>query len=125
MSTYILVIHIVVSIFLVAVVLLQSGKGGAGSTFGGGESQTLLGTSGGSFMGKLTTVAAVIFMLTSLSLAYIASTSAKSSIMMGFDSEPKIEATQESANAVSEESSPAPAATASEAPVTPDQSNEK
>lgn len=123
MSTYILVIHIVISIFLVAVVLLQSGKGGAGSTFGGGESQTLLGTSGGSFMGKLTTVAAIIFMLTSLTLAYLASTSAKSSIMTGVESESKIEATQENANAVSEANSPAPAA--SEAPVMPDQSNEK
>jgi len=42
-----------------------------GAAFGGGASQTLFGSSGAStFLGKATTVAAVIFMLTSLTLAY-------------------------------------------------------
>jgi len=109
MSTFILIIHIIVSIFLIAVVLLQSGKGGAGSTFGGGESQTLLGTSGGTFMGKVTTAAAVVFMLTSLTLAYLASTSANSSVMRGVDTQPKIE---EKADVVPEKEAPA-----SDAPV--------
>ncbi len=123
MNTGILIVHIAVSIFLIAVVLLQSGKGGAGSAFGGGESQTLLGTSGDSFLGKLTTVAAIIFMLTSLALAYLASTSAKSSIMMGIESKPKVEATAENAKAAPEAKAPAPAADAP--PIAPGQSDKK
>ncbi len=54
-----------------------------GAAFGGGSSQTLFGSSGAStFLSKATTVAAVVFMLTSLSLAYISSHgTGKTSIM--------------------------------------------
>ncbi len=65
-------IHVIVAVFLILVVLLQTGKGAEmGSSFGG-SSQTLFGGGGpASFMAKLTTVAAVAFMVTSLSLAYL------------------------------------------------------
>jgi len=68
------VIHIVVAIALVLIVLLQAGKGaGIGSAFGG-ASQTVFGPRGpGSFLGKLTTAAASIFMITSLVLAVFSS----------------------------------------------------
>jgi len=54
------------------IVLLQTGKGAdMGAAFGGGSSQTLFGSTGAStFLSKATTVAAVVFMLTSLILAY-------------------------------------------------------
>jgi preprotein translocase subunit SecG len=71
--TYLLVgLHVVVSFALIIIVLLQMGKGAeVGASFGAGGSQTIFGASGGaSFMGKVTAAAAVIFMLTSLSLAY-------------------------------------------------------
>jgi preprotein translocase subunit SecG len=73
MSVFLIVIHVVVSISLILIVLLQTGKGAdMGAAFGGGGSQTLFGSTGGStFLGKATTVAAVIFMLTSLTLAYL------------------------------------------------------
>ncbi len=73
MSTFILVLHIFVSIALVLIVLLQSGKGAdMGSAFGGGASQTLFGSTGAStFLSKATTAVAIIFMLTSLYLAYV------------------------------------------------------
>ncbi|MCK5591458.1 MAG: preprotein translocase subunit SecG [Candidatus Pacebacteria bacterium] len=73
MSTFILILHIFVSIALVLIVLLQSGKGAnMGAAFGGGASQTLFGSTGAStFLSKATTAVAVIFMLTSLYLAYV------------------------------------------------------
>jgi preprotein translocase subunit SecG len=56
------------------IVLLQTGKGAdMGAAFGGGSSQTLFGSTGAStFLSKATTVAAIVFMLTSLTLAYMA-----------------------------------------------------
>lgn len=72
MTAFLITLHVVVCIALIVIVLLQMGKGAeAGASFGAGASQTILGASGGgSFMGKVTAGAAVIFMLTSLSLAY-------------------------------------------------------
>ncbi len=74
MNIFLVVIHVVVSIALIMIVLLQTGKGAdMGAAFGGGASQTLFGTTGAStFLGKLTTIAAIVFMLTSLTLAYMA-----------------------------------------------------
>jgi len=73
MITFIAIIHVLVAIALILIVLLQTGRGSEiGAAFGGGSSQTLFGSSGSSgFMTKLTTAAVIIFMLTSLSLAYI------------------------------------------------------
>lgn len=72
MLTVIAIIHVVISIALIMIVLLQTGRGSEiGAAFGSGSSQTLFGSSGSSgFMTKLTTAAVVIFMLTSLVLAY-------------------------------------------------------
>lgn len=73
MFTVLVIIHVIVCIALILIVLLQSGKGAdMGAAFGGGSSQTLFGSSGGAtFLTKLTTGAAIVFMLTSLSLAYL------------------------------------------------------
>ncbi len=76
MLTVIVVIHIIVAITLILVVLLQVGKGQSiGAAFGGaGSSQTLFGSRGPStFLSHMTTIAAAIFMLTSLGLAYLSS----------------------------------------------------
>jgi preprotein translocase subunit SecG len=75
MSILLITIHILVSIALIMIVLLQTGKGAdMGAAFGGGSSQTLFGSTGASsFLSKATTAAAIIFMLTSLSLAYVSS----------------------------------------------------
>jgi preprotein translocase subunit SecG len=72
MLTAIAVLHVVVSIALILIVLLQTGRGSEiGAAFGSGSSQTIFGSSGSSgFMTKLTTIAVVIFMVTSLILAY-------------------------------------------------------
>ncbi len=83
MPSIIVVIHVVVAIALILIVLLQTGKGAdMGAAFGGGSSQTMFGAGGAStFMSKLTTLAAIVFMLTSLGLAYLSSHRATRSIM--------------------------------------------
>ena len=85
MTILLVLLHILVSIALIAIVLLQSGKGAEmGASFGASGSQSVFGAGGGStFMSKLTTGAAIIFMLTSLTLAYRSSHSGTSSIMSG------------------------------------------
>jgi preprotein translocase subunit SecG len=72
MLTAIAILHVVVSIALILIVLLQTGRGSEiGAAFGSGSSQTIFGSSGSSgFMTKLTTIVVVIFMVTSLILAY-------------------------------------------------------
>ena len=83
MTSFIIIIHIVVAVALILIVLLQTGKGAdMGAAFGGGSSQTLFGGAGAStFLSRLTTIAAVVFMLTSLSLAYFSSHRAVESVM--------------------------------------------
>jgi preprotein translocase subunit SecG len=72
MSAVVTVLHVIACVFLVAVVLLQRGKGAQiGAVFGGGAGSTLFGSRGaGNFLTKLTAGAAAVFMLTSLSLSY-------------------------------------------------------
>ena len=73
MIAVISVLHVIVCIFLVAVVLLQRGKGAEmGAVFGGGASSTVFGSRGaGNFLTLLTKICAAVFMLTSLSLSYL------------------------------------------------------
>ncbi len=83
MTILLVILHVTVSIAMIAIVLLQSGKGAEmGASFGAGGSQSVFGAGGGStFMSKLTTAAAIIFMLTSLTLAYRSSQPTSSSLM--------------------------------------------
>jgi preprotein translocase subunit SecG len=69
-------LHVIVCIILVLVVLLQSGKGAdLAGAFGGGATQTAFGSRGpASFLSKMTTVAAIIFMVTSIALSMITTT---------------------------------------------------
>jgi len=73
MTIFLIIIHIIVCIALIMIVLLQTGKGSdMGAAFGGGSSQTLFGSTGAStFLSKATTGAAIVFMVTSLGLAWI------------------------------------------------------
>jgi len=83
MSILLIILHVVVCIAIIMIVLLQTGKGAdMGAAFGGGSSQTLFGSTGAStFLSKATTIIAVIFMITSLSLAYISGHKKGSSVM--------------------------------------------
>src|SRR5262250_689625 len=75
MVTLVTILHIFVCLFLILVVLLQAGKGGGmGLAFGSSGAQTVFGGSGaGNFMTRLTAGTAIVFMLTSLTLAYFSS----------------------------------------------------
>lgn len=74
MEQFILIFHFIVAIALIALVLVQQGKGAeAGASFGAGASQTVFGSSGGwNFFSKTTAILATIFFVTSVSLAVIA-----------------------------------------------------
>ena len=80
MRIFLISLHVLVSSILVGRVLLQKGKGAdIGAAFGG-ASQTVFGPRGAqSFLARLTTGAAIVFMFTSLGLALV--TTKKSSIM--------------------------------------------
>src|SRR4030042_1751648 len=79
--TIITVLHVLVCFALILIVLLQAGKGAEMGAAFGGSSQTIFGSSGAmGFLTKLTTVAAVVFMITSLLLA-LSSTRRASSVM--------------------------------------------
>ena len=75
MATLVTVIHVFVCLFLVLTVLLQPGKGGGmGGAFGGGSTQSVFGGSGGSgLLRKATVFIAALFMLSSMTLAWLAS----------------------------------------------------
>lgn len=74
MYTFILVVHILLAVLMIALILVQHGKGAdAGATFGGGGAATVFGASGsGNFMTRLTAVLTALFFVTSLTLAVFA-----------------------------------------------------
>lgn len=83
MITLLIIIHVLVCLFLVAIVLLQHGKGAdMGATFGSGSSQTLFGSEGPlPLLNKITTFSAMIFMGTSVSLAYLSAHESSGTVM--------------------------------------------
>lgn len=79
MSQFLTIVHLVTCFLIVAVVLLQSGKGSEVNATLGGSSQTLFGSSGGApFFIRLTGVLAALFMFTSFSLTLLAQQTQKS-----------------------------------------------
>jgi len=70
--TFVLIIHLIVCAFLIFIVLIQSSKGAEMGAAFGGSNQTLFGSRGAAtVLTKLTTASAILFMLTSLTLAVI------------------------------------------------------
>jgi len=97
--TFLSVLHVIVGLFLILVVLLQAGKGAAmGASLGSAGSQAMFGSSGaGNFLTKLTTGAAIIFMITSLSLAVVSTEKDHDSVIKEVEetTEPSLPATKE------------------------------
>ena len=85
MRTFLYTLHIITCLSLVIVVLIQRGKGAdMGAMLGGGGSQTVFGARGaGNFLTRLTTGAAILFMVTSLTLSYFATQDSQSTIFDG------------------------------------------
>lgn len=112
MYTVAVVIHILVCFLMIAAILLQAGKGAEIGAAFGGSSQTVFGSRGpANFLSKVTVAAAVIFMLTSLSLAYLSKQTTYSSTVIDLEAQdnttvPAVPAT-EPAEAPESETSPA------------------
>ncbi len=86
MYVVVTIVHVIACLFLIGVVLLQQGKGADMGAVFGGSSSTIFGSSGaGNFLTRLTTVMAVVFMLTSLTLTYSTSRRLSSTV---FDTAP-------------------------------------
>ncbi len=82
MYVLILALHVIASLFLIFIILIQSSKGeGLSDVFGGGSSQTtIFGTRTGTFLTKATTASAIVFMITSLSLTLLSRQRAGSAV---------------------------------------------
>ena len=105
MFAVVTIIHVLACIFLVLVVLLQTGKGAEMGAVFGGSSSTVFGSSGaGNFLTRLTTATAIIFMFTSLGLTYLSAERTTSTV---FDDAPLAESFEPAAPAA-----PAPGAQA-------------
>jgi preprotein translocase subunit SecG len=73
MHTLVIIIHLIACFLMIGAILLQSGKGAEIGAAFGGSSQTVFGSRGpANFLSKFTVVVAVVFMVTSLSLAILA-----------------------------------------------------
>jgi preprotein translocase subunit SecG len=85
MTVLLTILHVIVCLLLILIVLLQSGKSAdLAGAFGGGGSQTAFGARGtATFLSKLTTIAAIIFMLTSFTLSLYTVRQRGSSVMEG------------------------------------------
>jgi preprotein translocase subunit SecG len=120
MHAIITIVHVLSCIFLILVVLLQTGKGAEMGAVFGGSSSTVFGSSGaGTFLTRLTTATAIVFMLTSLSLTYF---SARRNAATVFDSAPAASA-PEPAPVAPAPGAPAPAAPAPVAPAPQPEAN--
>lgn len=132
MFALLIVLHIIVSMILILVVLLQSGKAGdLASTFGGASSQTAFGSRGAAtVLTKATAISGVVFMLTSLGLAILYSMGSEATLMDrvpyqesqenaqpgGPTSEPSGSQPQESPSTAPEETAPADSPAPSQEP---------
>lgn len=73
MHTFLVILHVIASFGIIGIVLLQAGKGAdIGSAFGGAGSQAVFGSMGTpTVLGKITTAIAIVFTITSFSLALL------------------------------------------------------
>ena len=79
MYSILIIVHVIISLFLIAVILLQAGKGGGlADSFGGSQMQNMFGTKSATVLTRLTAVCAIGFIGTCIALAVISSHQARS-----------------------------------------------
>ncbi|MEK6732641.1 MAG: preprotein translocase subunit SecG [Candidatus Omnitrophota bacterium] len=79
MYSILIAVHVIISLFLIAVILLQAGKGGGlADSFGGSQMQNMFGTKSATVLTRLTAVCAIGFIATCIALAVISSHQARS-----------------------------------------------
>ena len=114
LTVLVTIVHVIVSLFLILVVLAQQGKGqDLASAFGGTGSQTAFGARGtATLLSKITAGAAILFMVTSLTLGYLRPVAATDTVVPDnppageSESEAAPEATTPPAGAAGEETTP-------------------
>jgi preprotein translocase subunit SecG len=114
MGTALVAFHFFICVFLMVLILLQAGKGAdIGAAFGG-ASQTVFGGRGpATFLSKLTTIAAVLFMISSITLAHLSKTTTIKSVFDNISNSAGVTAPVETKTGAEEKapaSQPAPAA---------------
>lgn len=131
LSTFVNIVHIFVCLVLMFVVLLQQGKGGGmGSAFGGASAQVFGGSGAGNILTRATAICAGIFMLTSVTLAYMSSSGDRALRAKVAEEQSKVkdQGTKRDSKAATPPASasggsmmnaPAPAPSGSSAPATP------
>lgn len=115
----ILTVHVIVSLFLILVVLLQRGSGADLSVFGGGGTQAAFGArSAASVLHRMTVWGFIAFIVTTISYNFLASDRNRDSVLSGAASAPAAvnEAATEPITGAADESVPESAATAPETP---------
>lgn len=116
MTIALIILHIIVSLGLILVVLLQTGKGAEVGAVFGGSSATIFGSNGaGNFLTRLTTGMAIVFMATSLMLGWV---TAKKPAATIFDN--RTPATEARPLPQSPSEVPAPAAPSTEGSASPE-----
>jgi len=76
---FVIAIHIIVSMVLILVILMQAGRGsGMSDVFGANSTRTIFGTSASNFLMKATAVCAVVFIFTCMALAVLSSKRSRS-----------------------------------------------
>jgi len=125
-SSILIAIHVLVCIILIISVLLQSGKAAdLAGAFGGGGSQTAFGPRGAAtLLGKITTIGAIVFMLTSMGL-WILSAKGDRSVVSGEKEAPAAVETKKDAQAPRAEKPKATPATQTPKPQEPEKKKEE
>jgi len=96
----VIVIHVIACFILIAAILLQSGRGGGlAGLFGAGPTQTIFGARASTFLTRATTIAAIAFLLSCISLTVLSSRRGKSLLE---EKTPLVEELQEETSRVSE-----------------------
>src|SRR5262245_36803068 len=127
LETVVIIVHLVMALGLVALVLLQHGKGAdAGASFGAGASATVFGSQGSAtFLSRFTGILAAVFFITSLGLAYFAKEKADMLRHVGLPDPVVVEQKQDKAPAASDVPVPQeqqkPAASEGDVPAAPEQ----
>lgn len=123
MEKLVLVVHSISALAIIALILVQQGKGAAaGASFGSGASQTVFGSDGGSsFFTRATAIFATIFFVLSIVLAVMAKNNSKIAVQ-GIPVPPAATQQAPAAQVPVDVQTPAAPAAASDVPVTTEQS---
>jgi len=110
LHTPLTVLHVIVCFMVMLVVLIQPGKsGGLGAALGGAGAQQIFGGRGaGNFLTRTTWIAASVFFVTSITLAYISTSTGDSLEAIGKHSSPKADSAEAPAPAPAGEPAPSP-----------------